>query len=465
MIPVSGFERRQVAVFGLGVSGMASARALIAGDALPLCWDDSEAARKAAADAGLSVSDLYVADWDALSALVLTPGVPLTHPAPHPIVQLANAEGVPILGDIELFSRERKRRAPKAPLVAVTGTNGKSTTVTLIAHLLRAASRDVALGGNFGPAVLSLDLPATGRVHVLECSSYQIELAPSLQPSVGVLLNISPDHIDRHGTFERYADIKGRLPQAADRAVICVDDPRSALIADHIEQGGGRLIRVSVRNPLADGVCVRDGVVSFVAGGAAKEIADIGSVRTLRGAHNAENAAVAIASVLALGIPPAKIAEALPRFPGLAHRMEEVGRIGKVLFINDSKATNAEATARALASFNDIYWIVGGRPKAGGISGLEPLFPRVAKAFLIGESAREFARVMEGRLTYDLSETLERAVADAIGVAMRSSSPEPVVLLSPAAASFDQFKNFAERGDTFRKLVQEHKAKGGKAAG
>ena len=455
MIPVSGFEGRQVAVFGLGASGVASARALIAGEALPLCWDDSDDARKAADAAGLSVSDLNVAHWSSFAALVLTPGVPLTHPKPHPIVELANAAGVPIVGDIELFSRERQRRAPQAPLIAVTGTNGKSTTVALIAHLLKAAGRDVALGGNFGPAVLSLDLPANGRVHVLECSSYQIELAPSLAPTVGVLLNISPDHIERHGSFERYVDIKGRLPRASEIAVVCVDDPRSALIADHIEQEGRPVTRVSVRSALADGICLRDNVVISVAGGAETPIVDLGTVHALRGAHNAQNAAAAIAAVLAVGVKPEEIAKALPRFPGLAHRMEEVGRIGKVLCINDSKATNAEATARALASFKDIYWIVGGRPKTGGIAGLEPLFPRVAKAFLIGESAPEFARVMEGRLTYDLSETLERAVADAIGVAVQSSSPEPVVLLSPAAASFDQFKDFAERGDLFRELVKK----------
>jgi UDP-N-acetylmuramoylalanine--D-glutamate ligase len=464
MIPVSGFEGRQVAVFGLGASGIASARALIAGDSLPLCWDDAESARNNAAKAGLSVSDLRVANWGAFAALILTPGVPLTHPAPHPIVLLAQAANVPILGDVELFSRERKRRAPKSPLVAVTGTNGKSTTVALIAHLLREAGRDVALGGNFGPPVLSLSPPASGRFHVLECSSYQIELAPSLAPSVGILLNISTDHLDRHGTIERYAEIKAHLPQAADHPVVCVDDPRSALIADHIEQMGRRVTRVSVRNPLADGVVARNGVISAVAGGAQTVIADISAIRTLRGAHNAQNAAAAVAAVLELGLRPAEIAPGLSSFAGLAHRMEEVGRIGRILFVNDSKATNADATSRALASFNDIYWIVGGRPKSDGIAGLEPLFPRVAKAFLIGESAAEFARTMEGKLTYELSETLERAVADAIGVAILSKSSEPVVLLSPAAASFDQFKNFAERGETFRNLVKKHEAKAGGAS-
>ena len=465
MIPVSGYEGRQMAVFGLGASGIATAKALIAGEAFPLCWDDAKSARNAAESAGLAVSDLNVADWSAFAGLVLSPGIPFTDPAPHPIVELATAANVPIIGDLELFSRERERRAPQSPLVAVTGTNGKSTTVALIAYLLSAAGHQVELGGNFGPAALSLRPPATGRTHVLECSSYQIELAPSLRPSVGVLLNLSPDHVDRHGSFERYVEIKGRVPAAAKRAVICVDDPRSALIADHIEQDGGRVIRVSIRNPVADGVCVSNGIISEVAGAAERPIADISEIGTLRGEHNAQNAAAAVATALSLDVNPNEIAAALVGFLGLPHRMEEVGLIGRVLFINDSKATNAEATAHALASFNDIHWIVGGRPKSGGITGLEPLFPRVAKAFLIGESAPEFARVMEGRLTYDLSETLERAVADAIGVAVESSSPEPVVLLSPAAASFDQFKDYAERGDAFRDLFKKQKAKGGKTAG
>lgn len=453
MIPVSGFESRKVVVFGLGASGIATAEALAIGGAEPLVWDDMAAARDRAVAAGLVVADPDAVDWSNVAALVLSPGVPLNYPAPHPVVRLAEASAVPVIGDIELFARERKRIAPRSPLVAVTGTNGKSTTVALIAHLLEGAGRDVALGGNFGPAVLTLRPPAPARIHVLECSSYQIELAPSLAPTIGVLLNISPDHLDRHGTFTRYVEIKSRLPRAAETSVIGVDDSRSAMIADHIEQAGGLVTRVSTRNPLADGYWIRDKMVVQSAAAAEEPIADIDGIGSLRGPHNAQNAAAAVAVARSFGLTETVIQAGLRSFPGLSHRMEEVGRIGRTLFINDSKATNAAAAARALASFNHIYWILGGRPKSDGIAELDSLFPRVAKAFLIGEASDQFAKVMEGRVAYERSETLDRAVASAAKEAREDSASEAVVLLSPAAASFDQFRNFAERGDAFRRLA------------
>lgn len=455
MIPVIGYAGRRVAVFGLGGSGLAAAKALAAGGAEPICWDDSASSRAAAAEAELIVEDLTAADWSRFAALVLAPGVPLTHPEPHPVVLLAEAAGVPAIGDVELFARERARIAPSAPLVAVTGTNGKSTTVALIAHLLKSAGRAVELGGNFGPPVLSLAPPSASRVHVLECSSYQIELAPSLAPTIGVLLNISPDHLDRHGTFERYAEIKSRLPMASDRAIVGVDDPRSALIADHVEQAGGRVTRVSVRNPLADGYFLRGQAIVRTDVAAEEAVASLAGINSLRGLHNAQNAAIAVAVAIELGLDQAAIAAGLNSFPGLAHRMEEVGRIGRTIFVNDSKATNADAAARALASFNHIYWIVGGRSKSDGIAGLEPFFPRVAKAFLIGEAAEPFARTLEGRLAFELFGTLDQAIAAAAKAAAGDPAAESVVLLSPAAASFDQFKNFGERGDVFRRLALE----------
>ncbi len=455
MIPVSGFGGRRVAVFGLGASGLATARALAEGGAEPVCWDDTEASRDAAREAGLELSDLATADWRDFAALLLAPGVPLTHPTPHPVVDLATATGVPIIGDVELFSRERARRAPRSPLVAVTGTNGKSTTVALITHLLREAGRDVQLGGNFGPPVLSLEPPAAGRIHVLECSTFQIELAPSLRPSIGVLLNISPDHLDRHGTMDHYAALKQQLPAAADQAVIGVDDARSALIADHLQQAGHDVLRLAVRNALADGLILRDGAIWSVSAGAEMPLAELAGINSLRGSHNAQNAMAAIAVAQSLGIAMPKILASLRTFPGLAHRMEEVGRLGRTIFVNDSKATNADATARALASFNHIYWIVGGRPKSDGIAGLTDLFPRVAKAFLIGESAESFASTLEGRVAYEHSGTLDKAIEAAALAAKASGAAEPVVLLSPAAASYDQFKNFVARGDAFRTLALE----------
>ncbi|MGV8839438.1 MAG: UDP-N-acetylmuramoyl-L-alanine--D-glutamate ligase [Bauldia sp.] len=453
MIPATTFRGQRVAVFGLGKSGIASAKSLVAGGAAPVCWDDSEKSRAAAAAEGLTVLDLNDIEWGGMAALVLAPGVPLTHPAPHWTVRKAEEAGVPVIGDLEIFSLERARHAPDAPFVAITGTNGKSTTTALIAHLLVAAGRDVQLGGNIGTATLSLKPPATGRYHVLECSSFQIETAPSVHPSVGVHLNLSPDHLDRHGTFERYASIKAGLAAASDVAVVGVDDVDSARIADHVAQAGGRVIRISQKQTLAHGVTVRDGVVIAVENGAATPIAPLAGIPSLRGAHNAQNATAAVAVLLALGVAKETIAPALKTFPGLPHRMEEVGRRGHVLYVNDSKATNADATGKALASFNHIYWIVGGRPKSDGLTGLDPFFPRIARAFLIGEAAEAFAGVLEGQVPFEIVGTLEAATAAASAMALSDASPEAVVLLSPACASFDQFRSFEHRGDVFRGLV------------
>ncbi|MGD9739177.1 MAG: UDP-N-acetylmuramoyl-L-alanine--D-glutamate ligase, partial [Bauldia sp.] len=403
MIPVTPYRGKRVAVFGLGRSGIASARALVEGGAAPVCWDDSEKARAAAEAEGLSVVDLSHVEWTGMAALVLAPGVPLTHPAPHWTVRKAQEAGVPVIGDLELFSLVRAQTAPNAPFVAVTGTNGKSTTTALIGHLLTAAGRDVQLGGNIGTAMLSLKPPATGRVHVIECSSYQIETTPSLHPSVGVHLNLSPDHLDRHGTFENYSEVKSRLARASDIAVVGVDDVDSARLADHIAQAGRRVVRISSRQTLADGVTVRDGTVVAIADGAAEPVASIAGIGSLRALHNAQNAAAAVAVVRALGIDNATIARGLRTFPGLAHRMEEVGRRGHVLFVNDSKATNADAAGKALASFNHVYWILGGRPKSDGIDGLDRFFPRVAKAFLIGEAAEGVAAVLVGQVEDEIA--------------------------------------------------------------
>jgi UDP-N-acetylmuramoylalanine--D-glutamate ligase len=326
----------------------------------------------------------------------------------------------------------------------------------LVAHLMQVAGYDTQMGGNIGTAILSLEPPRAGRVHVIELSSYQIDLAPSLDPSVGILLNISEDHLDRHGSIEHYADVKERLvkgvqPQGA--AIVGVDDGWCRAIADRIEQSGRRIIRVSVKRPLADGITVERGVIARVAGGAREEIAAIGGIGSLRGLHNAQNAACASACALALGVAKDNLQKGLRSFPGLAHRMEQVGRRHRVLFINDSKGTNADAAAHALSSFADIYWIAGGKPKTGGIAGLAEYFPRIRKAYLIGEAAKEFAATLEGRVAYEISDTLDTAIPNAARDAEASAAPEPVVLLSPACASFDQYRNFEIRGNRFRDLV------------
>jgi UDP-N-acetylmuramoylalanine--D-glutamate ligase len=458
MTPVTTFRGKRVALFGLGGSGLATARALIEGGASVAAWDDAPARREAAAGQGIAVADLEAADWSGFAALVLSPGVPLTHPQPHWTVDKARTAGVEIIGDIELFVRERRARAPGAPFVAITGTNGKSTTTALIAHLLAAAGHEVALGGNIGTPILALSPPAPERTHVVECSSFQIDLAPTLDPTVGVLLTLSEDHLDRHGTMAAYAAIKERLVAGAATAVVGVDDLLSAAIADRLEEAGHAVLRISAEGPVAGGVFARGTLVAEAAGAHETPVADLAGIRSLRGRHNAQNAAAAIAATLALGLDPATIAEGLPDFPGLPHRMEEVGRQGRVLFVNDSKATNADSAARALASFHDIFWIAGGRPKTGGIKSLAEFFPRLAKAYLIGEAADDFAATLQGAAPAEIAGTLEQALARAAADAARSAAPEPVVLLSPACASYDQFANFEVRGDRFRALVLQRLA-------
>src|ERR1700730_12096383 len=456
MTPVTSFAGKTVAVFGLGGSGLASCHALKAGGAEVIGGDDSGDNVAKAAQSGFIAADLRTVSWANFSALILTPGAPLTHPAPHWSVLAARQAGVEVIGDIELFCRERRRHAPEAPFVAITGTNGKSTTTALIAHLMKVAGYDTQMGGNIGTAILSLEPPRKGRVHVIEMSSYQIDLTPSLDPTVGILLNISEDHIDRHGTLDHYAAVKKRLiagVQPQGTAIVGVDDGWSRATADSAEQAGKRVVRISVKQPLADGITVDHETIMRSASGASGELARIAGIGSLRGLHNAQNAACAAAAALALGVSPDVLQKGLRSFPGLAHRMEQVGRANNTLFVNDSKGTNADATAKALSSFADIFWIAGGKPKTGGISGLAEFFPRIRKAYLIGEAAKEFAATLEGRVAYEISETLENAVPAAARDAEASGLAEPVVLLSPACASFDQYRNFEIRGTRFRDLV------------
>ncbi len=456
MIPVTTFAGKKVAVFGLGGSGLASARALLAGGAEVVAWDDSDETVAKAAGAGIPTADLRTIDWSHIAALVLTPGVPLTHPAPHWTVGLARAAAVEVIGDVELFCRERRLHVPGSPFVAITGTNGKSTTTALIAHLLASAGYDAQLGGNIGTAILSLAPPQAGRVHVIEASSYQIDLAPTLDPLVGILLNVTEDHLDRHGDLAHYAAVKERLVagvQENGAAIVGVDDNWCQAAADRIERAGKRVVRVSVRRPLPDGLYVEAEQIMQASGGTASPLAQIGGIGSLRGTHNAQNAAAAAGAALALGLSPQAIQQGLYSFPGLAHRMEQVGRKGRVLFVNDSKATNADSAAQALACFSDIYWIAGGKPKTGGIAALAGFFPRIRKAYLIGEAAAGFAAELDGQVPHVIAGTLDRAVELAARDAEADGLAQPVVLLSPACASFDQYRNFEIRGDAFRALA------------
>lgn len=465
MTPVTCFAGRRVALFGLGGSGLATARALIAGGAEVEAYDDNAASRDRAAGEGITVVDLAAADWSRFDSLILAPGVPLTHPVPHWTVEKAKAAGVEIIGDIELFFRQRAATAPAAPVVCITGTNGKSTTTALVAHVLRQAGRDVQMGGNIGTAVLALEPPSDSRVHVIECSSYQIDLAPSLAPSVGIQMNLTPDHLDRHGSFEAYGAIKERLVSAADVAVIGVDDEPSKQMARRRAASGRKLVRISGEQPLDDGVfagvTANAGTLETrivqVLDGKPRIVANLAGIGSLRGSHNAQNAAAAFAACFALGLTAEQIAAGFASYPGLAHRMEEIGRIGRVVFINDSKATNADSTEKALTSFRDIFWILGGKAKEGGIDSLRRYFPNIARAYLIGAASDLFAATFDddGRVAYERSGTLEVALASAARDALAHPGQGDIaVLLSPACASFDQFPNFEVRGDAFRALVK-----------
>ncbi|WP_050425606.1 UDP-N-acetylmuramoyl-L-alanine--D-glutamate ligase [Bradyrhizobium tropiciagri] len=457
MIPVTSFAGKTVAVFGLGGSGLASCHALRAGGAEVIAADDNADNVAKAAQAGFTTADLRAVSWANFAALILTPGAPLTHPAPHWSVLKAREAGCEVIGDVELFCRERRRHAPNAPFVAITGTNGKSTTTALIAHLMKVAGYDTQMGGNIGTAILSLEPPRMGRVHVIEMSSYQIDLAPSLDPSVGILINISEDHIDRHGTLEHYAAVKERLVAGVQQdgtAITGVDDIWCRNIADRLDRAGKRVVRISVRNPLPDGLYVEHETIVRASGAARSEIARLGGIGSLRGLHNAQNAACASACALAIGVSTDVLQNGLRSFPGLAHRMEQVGRRGNVLFVNDSKGTNADAAAHALSSFADIYWIAGGKPKAGGITSLTEYFPRIRKAYLIGEAAAEFSGTLGDRVAHEMSGTLDVAISSAARDAEASGLSEAVVLLSPACASFDQYRNFEIRGTAFRDIVQ-----------
>ncbi len=381
MIPVTSFAGKTVAVFGLGGSGLASCHALKAGGAEVVAGDDGAERLAEAAKAGFITADLRTVDWSRFAALILTPGAPLTHPTPHWSVLKARQAGVEVIGDVELFCRERQRHAPDAPFVAITGTNGKSTTTALTAHLMKVAGFDTQMGGNIGTAILSLEPPRKGRVHVIEMSSYQIDLTPSLDPTVGILINVSEDHIDRHGTLEHYAAVKERLVagvQSQGTAIVGVDDIWCRASADRIEQAGKRVVRISVKNPVPDGIYVDHETIWRASGAARTEVAKIGGIGSLRGLHNAQNAACASAAALALGVAGDVLQKGLRSFPGLAHRMEQVGRRDHVLFVNDSKGTNADATAHALSSFADIFWIAGGKPKAGGITSSCGILSRVS---------------------------------------------------------------------------------------
>ncbi|MFN3642895.1 MAG: UDP-N-acetylmuramoyl-L-alanine--D-glutamate ligase [Gemmobacter sp.] len=461
MIPVIGYQGARVGVLGLGRSGLSAARALAAGGAVPVVWDDSAEGRDRAAAEGLAPEDLTKDRvLSSLALLVTSPGIPHLYPRPHPAIARAMELGVPVDNDIGLFFRscaipgwDGFDTPPR--IVAVTGSNGKSTTTALIAHILAEAGRDVQMGGNIGRGVLDLEPPGDGAVVVLELSSYQTELARALTPDVAVFTNLSPDHLDRHGGMGGYFAAKARLFTLGgpDRAVIGVDEGEGRFLAGALAEGPGddRVIRVSAGQRLEGfgwSVFARKGFLAEWRKGRQVASVDMRGMTGLPGAHNHQNACAAWAVARALGLAPREIEAALASFAGLPHRSQTIRDRRGVRFVNDSKATNVDAAAKALAAFPRIRWIAGGLGKEGGIAALAPALGSVAKAYLIGHSARDFA-LQIGATPHEICETMARAVERAAAEA----EPGEVVLLAPAAASFDQYPNFEKRGEDFAALV------------
>ncbi|MCY1127397.1 UDP-N-acetylmuramoyl-L-alanine--D-glutamate ligase [Frigidibacter sp. RF13] len=462
MIPVTGYKGQRVAVLGLGRSGLATARALQAGGAEPLLWDDAPEARAKAEAEGFALTDLTRdAAWPGLALLVTSPGIPHLYPHPNRHIARALAEGVPVDNDIGLFFRswatadwDRFDQAPK--VVAVTGSNGKSTTTALVHHILMVAGRPTQMAGNIGKGVLSIDPAQDGEVVVLELSSYQTELARALTPDIAIFTNLSPDHLDRHGGKGGYFSAKARLftQGGPDRAVIGVDEVEGAFLANQLSAGmaDDRVIRISSGQKLEGvgwTVFARKGFLAEWRKGRQVASIDLRDIRGLLGAHNHQNACAAYAAARALGVAPKLIEQAFRSFEGLPHRSQIVGERGGVRFVNDSKATNVDSAAKALQAFEKIRWIAGGLGKEGGIAGLKPYLGSVVKAYLIGHSARDFALEL-GETPHEICETMERAVARAAEEAEAGET----VLLAPAAASFDQYSNFEKRGEDFTARVR-----------
>lgn len=470
MILVPGIEKRKIGVYGLGLTGVATCEALVASGAEVYCWDEKEEARAKTRNTRYAAEPPKSWPWEELRSLALSPGVPLTHPAPHPVVKKAHQSGVEVIGDIEFFARAinatDKKDRPR--IVAVTGSNGKSTTTALIGHVLKECGKDAIIGGNIGKPALALPELARGRIYVLELSSFQLDLAKTLRVNTAVHLNLSPDHIDRHGGMEGYAAAKKRifLNQAKDdAAIIGVDDAWSqSLCASLMTEDARSVTPISAEGSLGRGVFALNAKLFFSLGDKSGEAGDISHIAALRGRHNWQNAAAALAAAIAEGIAPNVAAKAMDRFAGLPHRMETVARKGPVAFVNDSKATNADAASRALASYDDIFWIAGGKAKEGGVASLRPLMSRVRGIYLIGEASHEFEGQLAGTAPCVQCGDLPTAVARAARDAAQSGLAAPVVLLSPACASYDQFRNFEERGEVFRKLANQIETLNGAAA-
>jgi len=452
MITPHLFKNKKVAVLGLGRSGKSTTKALLRAEAHVFSWDDQEDARTNALAEGLPLTDLNTIDWAEIDHLILSPGIPHHYPAPHPLVARAQLAGVRPISDIEVLCLSQ----PKARYVGITGTNGKSTTTTLIGHILKEAGAQVEVGGNLGIPVMDLTPLEEDGIYVLELSSYQLETSPSLHAEVSVLLNITPDHLERHGGMEGYIAAKKLIYKNStptDTLVISVDDPHCLSIYEALAVSKKvNLLPLSTHKVISEGLYVKEGHLYEKS----ESVLNLRKFDRLKGQHNWQNIAAAYGALRSIGLEPEVIHKGIASFPGLAHRQQVVAHHKNVMFINDSKATNAEAVAKALACYQDssLYCLLGGRPKEGGITSLKPYFPSFTHAFLYGEAASTFALTLESQVPYTLCETLEDAVNAATKLALHDNHKEAVVLLSPACASFDQFRDFEARGEAFGHYVE-----------
>ena len=452
MVPTPLYAGERVVVMGLGKSGLSAAASLRAGGAAVEIWDDKPAALAEGTAKGYIAFDGAAMNLAGVRTIVWSPGIAHSFPKRHALAVKARNENIPLVCDVDLLVEAQSQ----ATVVAITGTNGKSTTTALTAHLFKEAGRATEVGGNLGIPALDLAPLGLGGTYVLELSSYQLELMPHLACDTAVLLNITPDHIDRHGGMDGYISAKRRIfahQRPPRTAIIGVDDPHCQKLCDELKADGLHcVVPISVTRALPGGVYVQDGILIDATGAGVSTGADLRAIARLPGAHNWQNAAAATAAALSQGISANVIAAGLTTFPGLKHRQELVAAVDNVTFVNDSKATNADAAEKALLCYDNIYWIAGGQAKEGGIASLAPLFPRIRHAFLIGEAAKDFAGVLQGKVPTTLFSDLPSAIK-AAGDMARADKAAATVLLSPACASWDMFKSFEERGDIFRATV------------
>lgn len=454
MILPHHLKSQKIAVLGLGKTGLSTACSLTQAGVDAVLWDDEAAKRQAAEKLGYTLVNLADdKNWDGIQALVTSPGIPNSFPKPHKVITIAKDKKIPFFCDIELLFQS----APDASYIGITGTNGKSTTTSLIGHIMKAHDPATEVGGNLGRPVLEMKKLNAGEAYVLELSSYQLELSPSAVFDVAILLNITPDHLDRHGSLEGYAKAKENIFKLARQNkkqtfLIGVDDKLSKKIYEDLQKSVATVIPFSVVQKLDRGIYVKDGWLVDGYFEAHKEIVDLTDIPSLPGVHNWQNAAAAYGAARAMGLEAKFIVEHMRDFPGLEHRQELVTTKGTITFVNDSKATNADSTSKALACYDNIYLIAGGQAKEEGLDTLKKFYPKINKVYLIGEAEDRFASEIDGKLEYARCGKMEAAVANAYKDAMQDKKPS-VILLSPLCASWDQYDNFEHRGKHFKSIV------------